>query len=112
MRYFGPPLKFAISFRGRLDKSQVLMGVPTVTEVETTDLRITNMAVNVADLVIKGQRIPAGYAVQFKARGFLATTPCYRFRVAATASQWAEPTIPSLSTPPEIKVGYLLCRTE
>ena len=56
----------AVSFAGKLDTGELLTGTPTVTEIDTTVLTITNKAVNVAELVINGVTVAIGQAVQCK----------------------------------------------
>jgi len=56
----------SVDFSGKLDTGEVLTGSPTVTEVTTTDLVITNAQVSSAILVINGTSVPVGEAIQFK----------------------------------------------
>lgn len=56
----------SVDFRGKLDSGELLSGTPTITEVDTTDLTLTNKAVSTADLVINGALVSTGMAVQFK----------------------------------------------
>ena len=56
----------SVDFSGKLDTGEALTGSPTVTEVTTTDLAITNAKVNSAIIEINGRSVPIGEAVQFK----------------------------------------------
>ena len=55
----------SIDFRGKLDSGEVLTGTPTVTEVTTTDLVISNPQVSTGILTINGVDVPIGEAIQF-----------------------------------------------
>lgn len=55
----------AVGFQGVLDTSELLTGTPTVTEVTTTALTITNKRVNTAAITILGVSHAIGEAVQF-----------------------------------------------
>ena len=59
----------AVSFVGKLDDGELLSGTPTVSELVTTDLTITNEGVNTAELTISGKSVPIGQAVQFSVAG-------------------------------------------
>jgi len=56
----------AISFVGKLDAGETLTGTPTVAEIDTAHLTITNKAVNSTALTINGQSVAIGQAVQCK----------------------------------------------
>ena len=56
----------AVSFVGKLDGAEVLTGTPTITEVTTTDLVLTNKQVSTIELVINDATVPIGQAVQFR----------------------------------------------
>jgi len=66
-----------------LDDGESLTGTPTVTEMTTSDLTISNESVSTAELVISGSRVPAGKAAQFKALGQQAAT-VYKLKVSCT----------------------------
>lgn len=68
----GETRAFAVSFKGKLDTSELLIGTPTVTEVTTTDLTITQKRVNTGTITIKGESHAAGEAVQFLVTGAVA----------------------------------------
>jgi hypothetical protein len=55
----------AVDMRGKLDGTEVCTGAPTITEVTTTDLTLTNKAVSTAELAINGDAVPIGQALQF-----------------------------------------------
>jgi len=58
-----------VSFSGKLDDGELLTGTPTVTEVTTTDLTISNETASVGALVVNGVLTPTGEAVQFSVTG-------------------------------------------
>lgn len=62
----------AISYVGVLDAGEDLSGVPTVTEVTTTDLTIANERISVVVLTINGISVAIAQAVQFKVSGGVA----------------------------------------
>lgn len=72
----------AVSFVGKLDSGELLTGTPTVVEVTTSDLTISNVAVNTAALTINGLSVAIGQAVQFKVVGGIADT-VYTLRTTA-----------------------------
>lgn len=55
----------AVDFSGKLDTSELLTGTPTVLEVTSTDLVLTNKIVSTGALTINGVSVAAGLAVQF-----------------------------------------------
>ena len=74
----------AYSFKGELDAGELLTGTPTATEVTSSDLTITNVAVNTATLeVSKDLLVIAGQAVQYKVIGHLAGKE-YKVKITAT----------------------------
>ncbi len=70
----------AISFIGRLDSGELLTGVPTIVEVTTSDLTLTNKTISTAKLTINGKSVAIGQAVQFKISGGLANI-AYKIRI-------------------------------
>ena len=64
----------AVSFIGRLDSGELLTGTPTVVEVTSTDLTISDVAVNTAQITVLGKTVATGQAVQFKVLGGAANT--------------------------------------
>ena len=55
----------AVDMQGKLDTGETLTGTPAVTEQTTTDLTITNKAVNTAALTINRTSVAIGKAIQF-----------------------------------------------
>lgn len=56
-------------FTGKLSDDgtpELLTGTPTVSEVETAELQISEEAINVDPVTIDGTEVPPGRAVQFK----------------------------------------------
>lgn len=79
------------SFVGQLDSGELLTGTPTVTEytedadgvlTTSSDLTISDIAVNTAALTINGKTVAVGQAVQFKVSGGTADTN-YVLRITA-----------------------------
>jgi len=64
----------AISFAGVVDVGELLTGTPTIVEVTTTDLTLSNKVVSTAQLTINGKKVLIGEAVQFKVLGGTADT--------------------------------------
>lgn len=69
-----------ISFEGRLSAGELLTGTPSVVEIGTADLTVSNVAVNTAALTIDGQAVAVGQAVQCLVTGFDGKT-LYKLRV-------------------------------
>lgn len=61
----------AVSFAGLLDSGELLTGTPTITEVSTSDLTITNKVISTAILTINDISVPIAEAVQFSFSGQL-----------------------------------------
>ena len=59
---------FAIDFTDLLDAGETLTS-PTVAEVTSTDLTISNVAVNVAAITVKGVSVAIGCGLQWKVTG-------------------------------------------
>jgi len=57
-----------------LDSGETLTGTPTVTEVDTADLTITNRTLNSSTMTINGNTVAASCAVLFKISGQKAGT--------------------------------------
>lgn len=55
-----------VSFVDLLDSGESLTGTPTVVEVTTSELTISNAAVNTAEETINGETVAIGKAVLFK----------------------------------------------
>ena len=52
-----------------LDSGETLTGTPTVTEIDTSDLTITNKALNTSSMTINGNTAAVSCAVLFKISG-------------------------------------------
>ncbi len=90
----------SVSFDGKLDSGELLTGVPTVVEQVTSDLTISNIIVNTAELRISNQIVAIGRAVQFKAIGQLVANSPYTLLVTAGTD----------SSPAQTKQGYVTFR--
>jgi len=75
----------AVDFTDRLDSGETLSGTPTVTEVTSSDLTISSVAVNTATLTMFDTTIAIGAAVQFTVSGQLAST-LYTLNVTTSTS--------------------------
>ena len=84
----GETRNFAVSFVNILDSGESLTGTPTVAEETTTDLTLSNKAVNTVALTINGKTVAVGKAVQFRASGFKVSGSPYiiKITVGTTAS--------------------------
>lgn len=76
----------SVSFANWLDSGETLSGTPTVAEVTTTDLTITNKAVSTAALTINDKSVALGQAVQFTFTGQLATRASYTIQITTVSS--------------------------
>lgn len=72
----------ATSFIGLLDDGELLTGTPTIVEITSTDLTLTNKAVNTSALTINGKTVAVGQAVQFTISTPVANTN-YSIRLTA-----------------------------
>ena len=70
----GETRNIAVDFRGKLRGSEKLTGTPTIVEVTTSALTLTNKAVNVAALTILGETVGIGQALQVRVSGGTAGT--------------------------------------
>ena len=87
----------AVSFAAVLDEGELLTGTPTVEEVTTSDLTITNKALNTVALTINNQSVAIGMAVQFRVSGQLVTGSPYTIKI----------TVGTDSTPAQTKVKWI-----
>jgi len=72
-----------IDYTDYLDSTELLTGTPTVAEVTTTDLTLTNKTVNATEVRILERDVAIGKAVQFKVSGQKINTE-YSIRVTAS----------------------------
>lgn len=83
----GETRNVAVSFVDVLDASELLTGTPTVLEVTSTDLTLTNKAVNAQAMTVNGVACLAGQVVTFTVAGGVAgTTYDIRITVSTNAS--------------------------
>lgn len=78
----GETRNVAVSFVDVLDEAELLTGTPTVVEVTSTDLTLTNKAVNGAAMTVNGVSCLAGQVVTFTVAGGAADTD-YQIRITA-----------------------------
>lgn len=98
----GDVFNVAVSFAGQLDSGEVLTGTPTITEVTSTDLTISNKAVNSAAITVNGTSVAIGGAVQCKVLGQLLATREYTLKIVAVTD----------STPAQTLNRYVKFRVE
>lgn len=91
---------FAVSYVPYLDSGELLTGTPTIVEITTTDLTITNKAVSTTTLTIEGVAVLTGQAVQFLVAGMLAGVT-YTIKI----------TVSTDSTPARTKVVDVVFKT-
>lgn len=87
----------SVSLVGILDSGELATGTPTVTEVTTTDLTISNVVVNTAALTINSKTVAVGKAVQFKVIGQLVASSPYTLKI----------TVATDSTPAQSKIVFV-----
>ena len=68
----GETRNVAVSFAAKLDSGEVLTGTPTIVEVTSSDLTITNKVVSTASLTILGETVATGLACTFTVTGAVA----------------------------------------
>ena len=73
------------SFDDALRAGDTLTGTPTIVEVTTTDLAISNKLVSTSSLVIEGETVTTGRAVTFTVTGFQRATRRYTIKMTVTA---------------------------
>lgn len=56
----------SVDCQGNLDSGETITGAPTVTEIGTSHLSITDVQVSTTALVINGATVPAGQAILFR----------------------------------------------
>ena len=83
----GSTVLMAVEYTQALDAGELLTGTPTITEVTTTDLTITNKLVNSTTLVVNDISCIAGQAVQCLVTGAVAgTTYMIKIEVSTTST--------------------------
>ena len=87
----------SVSLVGILDSGELATGTPTVTEVTTTDLTITSIAVSTAELTINNKAVAVGKAIQFKVVGQLVANSPYTLKI----------TVATDSTPAQSKIVFV-----
>jgi len=73
----------AVSFGPKLRSGELLTGTPTVAEITTTGLTISNVAVSTAIEIINGVSTAVGEAVLFKVVGGSASTT-HKIKITVT----------------------------
>jgi len=77
----GATRNVAIDYTDKLDSGELLTGTPTIVEVTTSDLTLSNKVVSTGALTILGNTVATGAAVQFKVVATSGLLGCYRIRV-------------------------------
>ena len=65
----GETRNVAVSFAAKLDSGELLTGSPTIVEVTSSDLTITNKVVSTGELTILGETVATGKACTFTVSG-------------------------------------------
>lgn len=81
----GETRNVAVSFVDVLDEDELLTGTPTVVEVTSADLTLSNKAVNSGAMTVNGVACLAGQVVTFTVAGGVADTD-YQIRITATTN--------------------------
>lgn len=68
----GESRNMSVDFFGFLDSGELLVGPPTVLEVDTSDLTIINTVVNTSEIEIGSRTVAIGEGVQFHLTGVVA----------------------------------------
>ena len=76
----GETRNVAVSFAAVLDDGELLTGTPTVVEVTSTDLTLSNKAVSSDAMIVNGVQCAAGQVVTFTVAGGVAGE-AYEIRV-------------------------------
>jgi hypothetical protein len=92
----------AVSLVGQLDSGELVASVDSVVEVTTTDLTISNKAVNTVELTINSKTVAIGQAVQFKVIDAVVSGSPYRLKITYTTD----------STPAQTKNVYVFFHVE
>lgn len=98
----GETNNFSVSFADVLDSGELLTGTPLVVEVTSSDLTISNKAVNTGALTINDISVAIGLAVQFKVVGQIVASTPYTVKITASTD----------STPAQTKVRYVKFKVE
>ena len=93
---------FSVSLAGVLDSGELATGTPTVTEVTSSDLTISNVAVNTAALTINDISVVSGKAVQFKVIDHVVANSPYKLKITFSTD----------STPAQTKIRYVTFTVE
>jgi len=82
----GETRNVAVSFVDVLDDDELLTGTPTIVEVTTNDLTLTNKTVNTSVLTINGHSVAIGKAIQFKVSGQLVANSPYTIKITVSTN--------------------------
>ena len=93
---------FSVSLAGVLDSGELATGTPTVTEVTTSILTVSNVAVNTAALTINDISVAIGKAVQFKVINQTVASSPFTLKI----------TFATDSTPAQTKIRYVTFTVE
>ena len=77
----------AIDASGKLDSGETYTGTPTITEVSTSNLTLSNKAVNTGALTINGNSTAIGQAIQFTVSASTTGTYLVNWVCGTSASQ-------------------------
>lgn len=75
----------AVDLQDYLDSGETFTGTPTIVEITTTDLTLSNKTVNSSPMVIAGRNVAAGQAIQYRVTGQLAGKT-YKIQITGTTT--------------------------
>lgn len=83
-----------VDIEGLLKGSELATGTPLVVEVNTTDLSITNKAVNTVEQTVEGRTVAIGEGIDYTISGFV--KGIYRLKI----------TLITTATPVATRIGF------
>jgi len=76
----------SVSYAEELDDGEILIGVPVVSEITTSDLTITNISISSTALTINKEVVSAGKAIRFSIAGGLNSTFLYEILITVLSN--------------------------
>jgi len=75
----------SVDLQDYLDSGETFTGTPTVVEITTTALTLSNKTVNAAAITVQGRTVAIGAAIQFKVSGQQAGVT-YKLQITGTTT--------------------------
>lgn len=91
----GEDFNDTVDIEGLLKGTELATGTPLVVEVNTSDLAISNKAINTAEQTVEGRPVAIGEGVDFTISGFV--TGVYRLKITITTN----------ASDPATRIGYV-----